>query len=79
MVSTWVRFSRREQITKHNQIMETKEFQSKLRRLFNEGGIITITWDEFRYILTHFKNTTKEEFNIITSTFDTTTIKLWQI
>lgn len=46
------------------------------RRLFN-GNVVTLTWDEFRFVLNHFGNTTKEQFNCIASTFETVTVKLW--
>lgn len=47
-----------------------------LNRLFN-GNVVTLTWEEFRAILNHFGNTTKEEFNRISSDFETVTVKLW--
>lgn len=47
-----------------------------LNRLFS-GNVVTLTWDEFRVILNHFGNTTKEQFNRISSGFDTVTVKLW--
>lgn len=47
-----------------------------LNRLFN-GNVVTLTWDEFRAILNHFGNTTKEQFNRIASDFETVTVKLW--
>ena len=47
-----------------------------LTRLFN-GNVVTLTWDEFRAILNHFDNTTKDQFNRIASDFETVTVKLW--
>lgn len=47
-----------------------------LNRLFN-GDVVTLTWEEFHAILNHFGNTTKEEFNRISSDFETVTVKLW--
>ncbi len=46
------------------------------RALFN-GNVVTLTWDEFRFVLNHFGNTTKEQFNRIASTFEAVTVKLW--
>ncbi len=46
------------------------------RALFN-GNVVTLTWEEFRFVLNHFGNTTKEQFNRIASTFETVTVKLW--
>lgn len=47
-----------------------------LNRLFN-GNVVTLTWDEFRVILNHFVDITMEQFNLISSNFDTVTVKLW--
>lgn len=58
---------------KHSDIITNSEV---LNRLFN-GSVVTLTWDEFRTILNHFGNTTKEQFNRIASDFDTVTVKLW--
>lgn len=45
-----------------------------LTRLFN-GNVVTLTWGELRAILNHFGNTTKDQFHLIASDYETVTVK----
>lgn len=49
--------------------MEKKELNDKLRSLFCSGNIITVTWDDMRYIVNRF-NLSKNKLDIIKSDFD---------
>lgn len=61
----------------YNSNIETPEFQATLRRFFNEGGIVEVTNEQYKYILGHF-HTPQEDIYIIREREDNKkVIQLW--
>lgn len=61
----------------YNSNIETPEFQAKLRRFFNEGGIVEVTNEQYKYIVGYF-HTPEEDIYIIREQEDgKKVIQLW--
>lgn len=60
----------------YNSNIETNEFRNTLRRFFNEGDIVEVTNEQYKYIVGHF-HTPEDDIYIIRESDGKKVIQLW--